>query len=340
MEEFRVIKGIPMEKERVEASPEEIEAYLAQLARIFEAFCLPAGMVVNIDETGHQCWVDAHKESVIVPIGYLEDSIPIPVTRNEKRATLLGGISAAGDMLEPLVIVPRVTIERELMLLGGENLHVVYQPNGFVTAELFEQWCVEVLFKYFRDKRETLGYAGPGLLILDGCSCHKSDEFWDACNHHGIIPVLLPPHSSDQLQPLDLGIFALQKAEATRMRPGQGLNPQTVQVLKILGGYGRATCPNIVISAFQRGGIETYLRDVYSGPNDSGSYLGFVKTVRINREKATKVRQYDIPGKRVNVRGGVSTNQPMANQEAVIEEVKTAVNYLDSDDEEWVGDDE
>jgi hypothetical protein len=137
----------------VEASPEEIEAYPALLTRLFESLGLPAGIVVNIDEVGHQCWMDAHKESVIVP-----------VTRNEKRATLLGGISAARDMLEPLV--PRVTFERELLLLGGEDLHIACQPNGFVTSELFGQWCEEVLFKYFRDKRETVGH--PGIVILDG----------------------------------------------------------------------------------------------------------------------------------------------------------------------------
>jgi hypothetical protein len=103
------------------------------------------------------------------------------------------------------------------------------------------------------------------LLILDGCSCYTSEAFLEACLFNRIIPVLLPAYSSAGLQPLDLGIFAVQKTEAKRVRPGTGLGPQTVHVLKILNEYRKtAVCTNNVTSAFVRSRIELYIRDIYA----------------------------------------------------------------------------
>jgi hypothetical protein len=95
---FRLIKGTPMQKDGVEASPEEIDACLNEIQNIITAERMPAGVVVNIDEAGHQSWQDSHAEKVVVPAGYPDATIPIPVQGNEKRATLLGGIAADGDV--------------------------------------------------------------------------------------------------------------------------------------------------------------------------------------------------------------------------------------------------
>ena len=46
------------------------------------------------------------------------------------------------------------------------------------------------------------------LLILDGHASHESAEFDLFCKNHQIIPLYMPSHSSDKLQPLDVGCFA------------------------------------------------------------------------------------------------------------------------------------
>jgi hypothetical protein len=116
-----------------------------------------------------------------------------------------------------MATVPRVTIDRELLLLGGCHVRIVYQPSGFVTTELFEELCTTVLFPYSWEKRQQLRYDRFGLFILDGCNYHTSEGFLEACLFNGIIPVVLPGYSSDQLQPLDLGVFAVEKTEAKRV---------------------------------------------------------------------------------------------------------------------------
>jgi hypothetical protein len=164
--------------------------------------------------------------------------VEVAVSRQTKRATLLGAITLGGSYLKPLVILPRETCEAELFQIGYKRRAIfAHQECGFVTRDLFNVWAEQVLFPYIIQTREELQYDGPGVLLLDGCSCHDSDYFLDSCLEIGLIPIFLPPHTSDQTQPMDLLIFALQKIEAKRTTPDKGLNPQTRQIVKMINGY-------------------------------------------------------------------------------------------------------
>jgi hypothetical protein len=56
------------------------------------------------------------------------------------------------------------------------------------------------------------------LLLCDGHDSHVSADFVSYCIHHHIDLVLLPPHSSHLLQPLDVGVFApLKRAMSNQM---------------------------------------------------------------------------------------------------------------------------
>ena len=46
---------------------------------------------------------------------------------------------------------------------------------------------------------------------IDGFGCHQTDEFLELAAEANIICKFIPPHTSDQLQPLDLGVFGNQK---------------------------------------------------------------------------------------------------------------------------------
>jgi hypothetical protein len=94
-------------------------------------------------------------------------------------------------------------------------------------------------------------------VILDGCTCHGSDFFLDESTHTGVRPPFPPANSSDETQPLDLGIFALEKAEAAQTKPCPAQNPETRQIVKALNGYQKACCPDNITSAVRRAGIVT-----------------------------------------------------------------------------------
>jgi hypothetical protein len=219
--------------------------------------------------------------------------IPVPVKLQSTRSTFLGAITVAGGRLKPLVIIARETVETELYENGltPERVMCAKQENAFITRELFAQWANQVLFPYFAGARASLGYDGHGVVLLDGCSARVGDLIEGECLWHGIEYIFLPPHSSGQVQPMDLGIFAVQEMEAARSPPHVGLNPQSRKIIKMVDGYFRATCPDNVIGAFRRAvnaRILTLEQRSWSGRPDSVSIQIFTGFGRRGRNPVSR----------------------------------------------------
>jgi hypothetical protein len=99
-----VIRGVPMDASRVQCDIEAIDEYYEGLELNVPG--VPADMVINLDEAGHQDWVDAHACPVVVPADFVGSQVEVAVSRQTKRATLLGAITLGGPYLKPLVIMP------------------------------------------------------------------------------------------------------------------------------------------------------------------------------------------------------------------------------------------
>jgi hypothetical protein len=251
----KTVHGIPMEASRVQCSEEAINDYFSMLET-----CLsdaPCAVIYNVDEVGFDEWVDATRSAVVVPSDYPADTIPFPVRRVNSRASMIACISAAGRALKPVVVLPRKTAECEFFECGftPDEVSLVWQENGFCTAKLFEEWCFTVFLPDVLEQRQRLGYAGFVFLILDGFSGHTTEAIEEEFLRYGVFAITLPPHSSDQIQPLDLGIFAIQKVESRRIHAHLDLNPQTRKLIKMLCGWHKATTPVNIIAAFRNGGI-------------------------------------------------------------------------------------
>ena len=65
----------------------------------------------------------------------------------------------------------------------------------------------------------------------------------------------MPPHTSDQVQPLDLGVFAIQKRFMSSYTPHKKYSDQTRQLIKARVSVQRACVPPVIIAAFRRAGI-------------------------------------------------------------------------------------
>jgi hypothetical protein len=46
------------------------------------------------------------------------------------------------------------------------------------------------------------------MLLVDGHSSHVNMAFLNWCDAHRIVVMILPPHSTHRLQPLDVGLFS------------------------------------------------------------------------------------------------------------------------------------
>lgn len=83
----------------------------------------------------------------------------------------------------------------------------IYCDN--ILQRTFHQWLQQVLIPY----RMSLNKQDKKvLLILDGHSTHTVETNLEFCNANGIVPCLLPAHTSHVIQPLDIGIFNSYKA--------------------------------------------------------------------------------------------------------------------------------
>ena len=251
---LKTVTGVPMEDTRIFSSPSEIDHYFDRLREVIDTASIPAAFVMNVDESGFNEFVDCRQTIRVVPTNYEFNSVPVPVTRSEKRATLIAGICADGHALKPMVVLQRDTVEQELLLRGYTNdrVFLTRSEKGFVTTSLFTLWGKHVLLPEVRRRRSEHEYDGPALLLLDGFGCHQSTAFLEMCEAENIICMMFPPHTSDQLQPCDLGIFANQKRQQSHVKVDSWLNRQTRQVICIIDSFRYATTAKNVVAAFPK----------------------------------------------------------------------------------------
>ena len=282
--QFKSVDGVPMEDRRVYCSETEVEEFFDKLEEIVTVAEIPSAFICNLDEAGFDQFADRRRSKRIVPAEYSLKTVPTPISRSEKHATLLAGICADGYCLKPMLVLQRETLDCELLQLGYTNDKVCYgrSDTGYMSTELFLFWAENAFFPEIRDRRAKLDYAGPVLLLLDGFAVHHSEAFERMCEEENVILLFYPAHSSDQLQPCDLGLFANQKRWQGNISLPKGMSKQTKQAIKVLDSLRIAATPKNIIGAFHKSGI------VNRYDPKTGRLMAWV-----DRLCATRVRHYD-----------------------------------------------
>jgi hypothetical protein len=250
-----------MEEGRVNVTPEQISSFFATLIATIDG--IPAHFVLNMDEMGHQDWADRQRLTCYIPATVPGDSVYMPVSRLGKRITLIACIAADGSYLRPTVIIPRKTVDSDLPITGltGEKVEIYKQPKGYIVTELFENWFETTLVPELRKRRDIFGYQGPAVLLLDGCTAHSSPKISALCDENHVIPLAFPPHSSNQVQPLDLSIFGITKRLVARVNRMESMNVQTDHIAKVVCSFMAAATPVNIVKTFCRAGICLVLDD-------------------------------------------------------------------------------
>ena len=96
--------------------------------------------------------------------------------------------------------------------------------SGWSNATIFKKYLEEHFLKYVQGHED-----GKHVLVLyDGHSSHVGVPLIEWARDHRIILMVLPPHSSHLLQPLDVGLFgplklafSSQCSEFMRTNPGR-----------------------------------------------------------------------------------------------------------------------
>jgi hypothetical protein len=266
-EGVRTVPGIPMDEKRLSVTDEDIRIYFGSL--VAQVSGVPSHFLFNMDEMGHQDWADRSEVTCYVPADVIDDRIYYPVSRIGKRITLIACVAADGSYVRPCLVIPRRTFDDELVTTGltNEKVEIYSQKNSFIDIDIFTDWCRDTLLPDLKRRRKRWNYHGPAFIILDNCSAHSGSEFLEICAEHNLIPIFIPPHSSHQVQPLDLCIFGVTKKLIGRLNRLEKMNVQTAHVAQIVNSFLAAATPSNIVETFRGAGISLVV-DLIDDPKD------------------------------------------------------------------------
>ena len=115
----------------------------------------------------------------------------------------MGCVNAIGQAIPPMVIFEGKYLN--LQWTTGEVPGTRYGMSNkeWTDQELFHHWLQDHFLKY--------AVKGRPLLLLDGHSSHFEPQSVEIAKNEGVVLFCLPPHTTQNSQPLDCTIFGLLK---------------------------------------------------------------------------------------------------------------------------------
>ena len=185
---------------------------------------------------------------------------------NREFISLLACICANGTALPPALIYRGESIQDTWLDDWNEDEQAFFSASstGWSCDELGYKWLVQVFDRCTKRLNQR-----RRLLLVDGHSSHVNLKFISKCDELRILLMILPPHSTHRLQPLDVSLFSPLAAYYTK-----GLNSMinnslgTVNMSKrafwsiFWPAWQQAFTEKNIASAFRRTGIWPFDPDV------------------------------------------------------------------------------
>jgi hypothetical protein len=161
----------------------------------------------NVDEMGIRVGVGRGKW-VVVPaaIPHSKHFNTIATLGETEHCTLVEAISAAGRVIEPLIVIQGKIIQHRWFENLPHNYLVGVSESAYVNDLLCFQWI-----QHFNRLTKPSRSSDWRLLLLDGYESHLTLEFIKYCDFNRIEVLQIPPHSTHFMQPLDVGVFQVWK---------------------------------------------------------------------------------------------------------------------------------
>ena len=115
---------------------------------------------------------------------------------NRSQITVVGCVSAGGQILPPMVIWNRKRVPAQLAQMECPGTIYGLSTKGWIDQKLFDLWFRKHFLRYAPTNR-------PILLLLDGHSSHYCPDTIKLAAEEGVMVFTIPPHSSHITQPLD-----------------------------------------------------------------------------------------------------------------------------------------
>jgi len=119
--------------------------------------------------------------------------------------TVIECVCADGTSIPPMIIFKAAGLNEQILpqSIAPDDWKFAYNTKGWTSnAHGFEWLC-----RCFEPSTREKANGRYRLLICDGHDSHITAKFIEYCMDHKIILMVLPPHTSHFLQPLDVGVF-------------------------------------------------------------------------------------------------------------------------------------
>lgn len=125
-----------------------------------------------------------------------------------ETVTAIECISADGRSLAPMIIWPATTHRSNWTTFPTPGWHYACSETGYTDSHISLEW----LRRAFDPQTRNRAGSRPRVLICDGFGTHETLGVLEYCFASNIILCRLPSHTSHQLQPCDIAVFAPLKA--------------------------------------------------------------------------------------------------------------------------------
>jgi hypothetical protein len=174
-----------------------------------EQYNMEPRQIYNMDEKGFMIGITARTKHVFSRAAYKRKRGRESLQDGSREwVTLLVCCCADGTALSPGLLFcsqNQSIYSAWLDAINPAEHHVFVgsTPSGWSNNDVGLAWLEQVF------NRETTAKARSSyrLLIVDGHGSHVTKSFIDYCDAHKILLLILPPHSTQTLQPLDVVLF-------------------------------------------------------------------------------------------------------------------------------------
>jgi hypothetical protein len=255
---LKVKLSSPIDRKRVAAcTPENLQSFFDLLVQIVTENKISKRNIHNMDEKGTFMGC-MNREYILVP---KEEKIAfISQDGGREWVSSIECISAEGTAIDTFLIVKGVHFREDYFDNANSGMTIATSEKGWTSKEIAMLWLQHHFEPRTRDPEDS---QAPRLLIVDGHESHCSIEFIEYCCDHSIFLLILPPHTTHILQPLDKGIFGpLSQAYTQILDRHNRWDGRWIDKASFIEYYNEArkiafTSANI-ISAFAATGIVPY----------------------------------------------------------------------------------
>lgn len=252
------IKGIytrQLENARFKAmSYDVVDTWFNAMQDVFFRHTYTPDRIFNMDESGF-CVGTSATSRVLANIRDTTTFKRVP--GRQEWITAIECVSASGKALPPLLIFKAEHLNYGWLPHSAvENWRFSTSSSGWTSDSHGYEWLTRV----FEPETRTTDENSRRLLVLDGHSSHVTANVIRFCIEKNIDLLVLPPHTSHELQPLDVGVFsALKSALAietdSRTRLDSGRISKVEWVEMYMRARQRAITKRNIESGFRKTGI-------------------------------------------------------------------------------------